>query len=203
MFEGGVTIPNFEVVGSPTIDENYNVSGFSKDNYLKFSLNGPVSTPTNNFEVQVKFTTANVVSGLGYIIRSYDELDNERGIGISIDKKKVSTNIGKPAPSHWSRTVIALNNPQPNTTYWIKYIFDGLRIKAYNSLNGEDWNLNYDEAISDINKPPLFNAPHYRVGIDNPTASTGYYREFDGSIDLSECYIKINGKTLWKGIVKS
>lgn len=140
---------------------------------------------------------------MGYIIRSYDELDNERGIGISIEKKKVSTNIGKDAPSGWSRTVIALNNPQPNTTYWIKYIFDGLRIKAYNSLNGEDWNLNYDEAIPDINKPPLFNAPHYHVGIEDLTDSAGYYREFDGSIDLSECYIKINGKTLWKGIVKS
>lgn len=201
---GGVTIPNFEVVGSPTIDENYNVSGFSKDNYLKFSLNGPVSTPTNNFEVQVKFTTtANVVSGLGYIINAYDTLDNERAMNIYITKKEVRTSIGKPAPSSWFRTVIALNNPQPNTTYWIKYIFDGLRIKAYNSLNGKDWNLNFDDAISDINSPPILNAPHYYVGIENPTASTGYYREFDGSIDLSECYIKINGKTLWKGIVKS
>lgn len=200
---GGVTIPNFEVVGSPTIDENYNVSGFSKDNYLKFSLNGPVSTPTNNFEVQVKFTTANVVSGLGYIIKAYDTLDNEEAMNIDITKKEVSTSIGKPAPSSWFRTVIALNNPQPNTTYWIKYIFDGLRIKAYNSLNGKDWNLNFDDAISDINSPPLLNAPHYYVGIGNPTASTGNYSEFDGSIDLSECYIKINGKTLWKGIVKS
>lgn len=140
---------------------------------------------------------------MSYIIEAYDTLDNERGINISIDREDVSTNIGKPAPSDWFRTVRALNNPQPNTTYWIKYIFDGLRIKAYNSLNGKDWNLNFDNAISDINSPPLLNAPHYYVGIENPTASTGYYGEFDGSIDLSECYIKINGKTLWKGIVKS
>lgn len=203
MFEGGVTIPNFDVVGSPTIDENYNVSGFSKDNYLKFSLNGPVSTPTNNFEVQVKFTTANVVSGLGYIISAYDTLDSEWAMNIYITKKEVRTRIGKPAPSDWVRNVTALNNPQPNTTYWIKYTFDGLRIKAYNSLNGKDWNLNFDDAISDINSPPLLNALHYYVGIEDPIAPSGYYGEFDGSIDLSECYIKINGKTLWKGIVKS
>lgn len=140
---------------------------------------------------------------MGYIIKAYDILDNERAMSISITKEDVSTSIGRPAPSDWSMIVIALNNPQPNTTYWIKYIFDGLRIKAYNSLNGKDWNLNFDDVILDINSPPLLNAPHYYVGIRNPTSSTGNYREFDGSIDLSECYIKINGKTLWKGIVKS
>lgn len=140
---------------------------------------------------------------MGYIINAYDTLDNEHAMNIYITKEKVRTSIGKPAPSSWFRTVIALNNPQPNTTYWIKYIFDGLRIKAYNSLNGKDWNLNFDNAISDINSPPLLNALHYYVGIEDPTASTGNYCEFDGSIDLSECYIKINGKTLWKGIVKS
>ena len=78
-----------------------------------------------------------------------------------------------------------------NTTYWVKYTWDKTTLIAYWSYNGQDWT---QFGTSTVGSP--LNMEQINVGYRN-IAYTGEY--FRGTIDLNNCYIKVNGNYYWRG----
>ena len=97
--------------------------------------------------------------------------------------------------SSWSDWLYSINQPLLNTTYWIKVLWDGTTIYFYLKTSKEaDWELQ-DTLEQSYVEWSSFMA----VGVDGASdASTGN-KIWQGSIDLSQSYIKINGEIFWQG----
>ena len=200
---GGVTIPNFEVVGSPTIDENYNVSGFSLNDYVKIGLNKSVTT--KNLEIQLKITTPKTWTISGYEdFIAYAGDNYKKGL---IDINIYSANNPYVSAGFHTDTdtfsIKVLKVIELNKTYWFKITYDGKIFRGYNSLDGKIWNL-YEEKIYSENeeKDISIEKQTYYVGLWNPDRGTDR-SVFPGTIHLSESYIKANGEILWASTTKT
>jgi hypothetical protein len=161
------------------------MSNFSTTNYARINN---VSLG-NNFEIQIKITTAkdvltpqgvfvgqtNPLLAVGSLERDYPNLFGYN-IGNGTWQCDVSNNHGK-------ITVL------PNTTYYLKMTYDGSVYKAFVSTNKIDWELDWEFSSTVI--------------IPNMNILIGVGRNVDipsrGNIDLSECYININGSRFWTG----
>lgn len=205
MFEGeGVTIPNFEVVGSPTIDKNYNVSGFSLNDYVKIGLNKSITT--KNLEIQLKITTPKTwtISGYEEFI-TYAGKTYKKGLAnidiYAADDPYVSAGFHTDTDNFSVKVLKAI---ELNKTYWFKITYDGKIFRGYNSLDGKNWNL-YEKKIYSENEEkdiPIEKQTYY-VGLWNPVKDTDGESVFPGTIHLSESYIKANGEILWASTTKT
>ena len=170
----------YTVVGSPTITDGV-VSGFSSSDYVQCSS---LPSSITSFEHQLKFTTGNSAPAPN----SYWGLS---GYGTSRAGFYITPNnvLG----CHWINfetgkrrqylSNLVLNN---NSTYWAKWKFLNGVATIYYSTDGVNWS---NKTMS-----------------PQPTASAGTYTDFcfgntssgtfNGSIDLKETYIKVNGE-MW------
>lgn len=170
-------VPNVTVAGSPTINNGV-VSEFSTSNYLlvdnKYRSN-------NNGEYIVKFTTGTNVSTMQRVLHC------EYFLCFQFES-------GRFMGYNWQRNDRTyLINCLANTTYWFKFIANGTsRTYAY-SLDGSNWTTILTE--TDTSMDP---SSSYRLTLG--TSSKDHSGPFLGSIDLNECYIKINGETWWTGM---
>lgn len=189
---------NVGVVGSPTISGT-TVSGFSTSNYLttflKFNLDSTYS-PTQSWEQQFKFTTGSLLSGYQRITGTRTDMKGgvnivlrDSCVGIWLTTNNTSWNI---AAGNESSPILQLN-----TTYWVRV--------AKPVANQNKYTVSYSEDGSNFTQ--LFSVT---ASTSNPVASTqettigcgskNYQNyPFSGSIDLSECYIKVGNVYLWRG----
>jgi len=182
------TYDNFTTTGSPTINADGIVSGFSRYNYI--SLPKIFNPGASTWEQQIKFTTG---SSLSY---QYQRLtgaptDMKSGANIVIQYDKLgiwltSTN------SSWN--IYTGDNPsasilQTNTTYWVKLIFDGSKYVLSYSTDG----TNFTDVITANSSTAVTSTQAMSFGAGS--GSSPFY----GSIDLSESYINIDGSLWWKG----
>ena len=173
----------YTVVGSPTITDGV-VSGFSSSDYVQCSS---LPSSITSFEHQLKFTTGNSAPAPN----SYWGLS---GYGTSRAGFYITPNnvLG----CHWINfetgkrrqylSNLVLNN---NSTYWAKWKFLNGVATIYYSTDGVNWS---NKTMS-----------------PQPTASAGTYTDFcfgntssgtfNGSIDLKETYIKVNGDYFFNG----
>ncbi len=181
---------NVKTVGNPTITDNTIVSGFTNTQGLKIpNAFKPESKP---WEMVIKFklTATNNVNSL------YGQAGNNRTtpqieisdngkswMGISYDT--TSWNIGQ----NGSVTYAA------NIWYWIKFQFTGKTYSVYYSTDGINYNL--DQSVSSTTAVYQADDSLFSIGYENGGASNRY---MNGLIDLSECYININGVRWWSGI---
>lgn len=171
---------NVEVVGNPTIKDGI-ISGFSSGNY---ALVPGVPSNITSYEMVARFTTASLNSvQMGILAnsntnRATPQIVISAGNNLCFDHPKDANT--------WvsSGAVLALT---ANTTYWAKMAWDGSTVSCYyKSPTDTDWVLAYSSACTTVSW-----IEQLGIGID------GTSLPFNGSIDLKECYVKINGQMWW------
>lgn len=170
------TALNCNIVGVPTIDKNFNASGFSTSSYLYIPNEYKLSNATYVF----KFTTG-TISDSQCIVHSEYFLD----IGIYGDSKIACWNWDTSSDVYFLAA-------EENTTYWFKVVINGTtKIYSY-STDGNEYTT-----VATVNDSKMDPTKTYqlRLGISsNDTTSP-----FKGSFDLNECYIEQSGEKVWTG----
>lgn len=205
IYTGEEQTPNFEIVGSLTNNDCV-ISGFSSNNYIK--LNTPFSPGNKTWEIIQKFTTdfSDTTSGKQLFHSSYSDMvgvNYRYGIGLWIEP-----NSGTHArrldyfcsanTSSWLFDEYGSTQLNDNTTYWVKYGWDGY--KYYLKLSTDGVTYGADD-ISFASTTPVYSSlTTTLIGIYK---TTEYSLPFSKSIDLNECSITIDGSLWWEGYNKS
>lgn len=173
---------NFKIVDTPTF------TGRTISNFASGRIRTGLSrlSTADNWEIQIKITTGSDVNTNQYFFGGDSSTKIYRNIELSIVDAKFAFVASSNADgydliySHGTYTVL------PNTTYWIRAKFTGLRYVFQYSTNG----TNFEDDISAENSTSVYEAGSYSWGIIKGMP-------FLGSIDLNECYIKINNVVAW------
>lgn len=181
-------ITNANVIGNVIIDTNGVATSFNQNSYIN-----PLETftPENkSWEMIYKIKSPTTISRrnllIGGVTGFYNvgfaiELNSSSKIGAGISSNGESWNLG------WMTSTTTVST---NTWYWIKLSFDGTQYLLELSTDG----TNYTTEGSIVSSTPIYqNRNSIQLG---NTASNGDY--FSGSIDLPQCYIKIDNVYLWQ-----
>lgn len=175
------------------------VSGFSSSDYIKigssyennmvasnFSENIiPLMAVADSWEIMIKFKTSN----LNNQIILGQEVNNTTP-QIKIYNSKINICLSFDG-STWAHDV-GYDTLLANTTYYIslKYTGSSYIVTLYDSSKTQI----STNTISDSTK--IYNEGIFRFGSDESTNA------FEGEIDFSETYIKIDGNFKWKGVIE-
>ena len=178
-----VEAQNYTVVGSPTINNGV-VSGFSTGSYITI----PAFKPgTQQWEIVESFTTGTLPTGMQMLFNA------DGAVAFNINNSHFRLSLSS-SGSDWD----IYNNESldytvlPNTTYWVKVAYTG---SSYTLAYATTEN-NYTTLITVDNATPVNNSsPATYYGVIHSTS--GIENPFQGSIDLNDSYIKINGETFW------
>lgn len=181
---------NFEVIGQLT-NTNEIYSDFSDNNYIK--VNGDFYSAVSNgasWEMHVKIITGTLGSRRKIIASGAGD---NHWLGIESSKVwRIRLRAQTTTNYLWdfTGTTILTNN----TLYYAKLCFDGSKYSLYYSTDNKNWTLEGSKNSTDIigNVSSLTT-----IGI-GLTDNTSYHNPFNGSIDLNECYIKINNEYWWE-----
>lgn len=167
------------------------VSGFSISNYLMINK---IPNVVNSFEMEFCATTGSNVEGYQCITGNY--LDLCTCPQLQIDNTDYLSIICGTDSSTWGTGIRSLSKPLANTTYWFRVVWDGTTIYFYLKTSKDaEWELQGTTQQSHVE----FSQP-MMIGCDDDSGdNTGYGKIWTGSIDLSQSYIKINGKMWWQG----
>lgn len=182
----------YEVVGSPTITDGV-VSGFSGGSNLQGNYLKTQSLPNFNGDVEIviKFKSESWASStlMSWIVSGYQ-------CGVSISSQGKST-------CYFSRTAgddttLYINSNVTLTAgqdCYLKVIkTTGGTLTMYNSTDGVSYNQIGTTTNTNYGTPTL--SSYFRIGVN-----AGYHpgAPFNGSIDLNNTYIKINGEYWFRG----
>lgn len=183
-------IYNFDVVGSPNVNyDTKTVTGFSTSNYVK--LPTAFNPGTSSWEQQWKFTTGDSFPEYQRITGT--DTDAYGGANLVLKRDAIQCWMTSD-PGYWniwngedyggtSSSILSTN-----TTYWVRMSYDGnTTYKLSYSTDG----INFTDLIT---KTVNDHVVSYQV--TNIGAGSGNY-PFNGTIDLSECYIKVNNVNWW------
>lgn len=170
------------VVGSPTIEDGV-VSGFTTANYLQTT--DSFSPENNPWEVVIKKNFSDVTT-YQYFLSVGGSSDFV--FQLFIEDSKLCMDIGN--GSSWQTTNVAgTTTLSTSVDYWIKLEYTGTTYNSYISTNGVDYNLEASYTSSTVVGGGIIN-----IGISRTKAYPAL-----GLIDLTQSYIKINGKEWWHG----
>lgn len=179
--------PHFNVFGSPTI-VNRVASNFSNDNYLV--LPEAFTPSSSTWEIRMKVTTGDSVTSTHcYYFSNLDTASNSLVLGTDptgqfyfyVSSNGTSWNIASAVGTYVA---------QPNTTYYIKFSFTGSVYKLEVSTDGENWTTSGSVTSSST----VYQNGIYYLGAGFGKSSGN---QWPGSIDLSECYIKVGNDIWW------
>jgi hypothetical protein len=173
-------VPNVLIHGTPT-NNNGIISNFTTTNYLDV-----IDGRKDNAEYVVCFTTGSAtVSRTQSIATAQDWFTVE----IPADSWSLCS-------YNWqTKANVDLFTAQANTTYWLKIQTSGTSKTYSYSTNGSTYTQ--VASFSDSTVSTSANYP-YRLGNHSSHSLLG--RAFAGSINLNECYIKVNGSLVWSGM---
>ena len=176
-------IGKFTVVGNPTITEDGIVSGFSSNNYIKASITTVSSTST--FEIKIKFKLSEIPSTWTKIWGIYSGGYSQVYItanGLTFTWPVNGTNYN----SIISFSFTGIED--------VTYIFgwDGTQIYSRANINGLDYTGSSVSLATSVGFSGIYFA---NVG------STG--APFNGSIDLKQFSITVDGKEVFSGLMES
>lgn len=178
----------YNVVGSVENHENL-VSSFASSSYLEIPVINLKNA--NTWETKFKFTTGSAVTN-GYCVfqSCIGSGTNDRyGMVQIIESSKMQFYVSFDGTS-W--TNCANFDVAVNTTYYMKASFDGEKYVLEYSLDDVDYTkageyVTTDKISYDLNKSIIGN--YYADG--------SWFNYWQGSIDLNESYIKVNGVDVW------
>ena len=171
--------PNYVTVGSPTV-KNGVISGFSSTNY---ALIPNVPSNVRSYEMVAKFTTGTLDGEQRGVLGNSATNKCTPQINVYIDNK-IHVNHPQDADTWVSDS---FGNVEANTTYTVKLAWNGSTVIGYyKTVSSDDWVKFMSKSCSTVHW-----IEQIGIGIDQ-----GEY-PFNGSIDLNECYIQINGNMWW------
>ncbi len=187
---------NVAIIGG-TVDTDGVLSGFSGNNWAQINRVVPYST-ANTIDIQLKITTG-TLDTTNYKC-FYSPIDmNSKGVNIQITPDNllmlfVSSNNG----ISWDIVdgLTGVTSVQSNTTYYLRYTFDGSSHKLYSSTTGAFASEEILEVSVNNSTRPSNSSVSLGVQAWAETKPNYYFR---GSIDLNESYINIDGQRWWSG----
>jgi len=175
--------PNYSVTGSPSITSNFIASGFSSSNYLV----GPSFDSNQNFEIVTKVSES--VASTSYCQIIGTSATSSYGIYIGIDdSNRFHLNIGNGSTS-WAGGVSDSSTVALNTDYWLKCSRNGNVVNLYKSTDNSTWSTIATITTSYSNTGTLGIGAYASSGTDAFT---------NGTVDLKETYISVNGTEVWR-----
>jgi len=186
-WEGTKYLLNYSVNGTiiGTLNDNMGIiSGFSDTDHLL--LPNTLSTGDNNWEIVLKIKPVDTSTG-GQDIAGYVGTTGGLSFYLSVDGE-LSYHVGN--SSTWVIEPI-FGYCNMNEWIWLKAKYENGTYYAYTSNDGTNYNL-----IQSISNTWKLQPGQMWIG-DFATGGTHW---FNGSVDLSECYIKINNKLWWTGL---
>lgn len=186
-------VANAKQLGSLTNNSGV-YSGFSSSNRL--ILNPTLNVGANTWEIRIKCTTGADVATTNQVLINgwYDSGDTKfscltlftgaSNFRLNLSSNASSTDIGSVAGTY---TVL------PNTTYWLKLVFNGSSYVLSYSLDGDT----YTADITISSSASMYSLLHIGIG-----AQYNAILPFFGSIDFNETSITIDGNLWWQGAVK-
>lgn len=181
---------NVTEIGSPKVDNGV-VSGFSSANYLKITDSFDVST-AQSWEVVYKIKTGTSLSAQSMC--GHTGSSNYDPFTIDINSSKFQLGLCKSSSSNLLKDQKGTYTVLVDTTYWLKLTFDGSKYVLSYSLDGVDF-------IEDVVFESTTKIWTSNLVLGRQQGADSEY-PFLGSIDLNECYIKINGELWWTGMVE-
>jgi hypothetical protein len=187
LYNNSAKSPNVTIIGNLTNSNNV-LSGFSTSGYAQIPL--PNFTTADTWEMVFKFRINNIPSGDNYNLVAASANNSCFAITIS---SNIGMTIGD-GDTGWtaytgSTTLVA------NTDYWVKAKFTG---SAYIlSLSTDGTTYTTEATYTSSTKLPYSSSYNFNLGINR----SGVLYAFDGSADLNESYINVNGARWWTGII--
>lgn len=175
------------------IDTASIVSGFSLRNFIQptsgFYPNYYEGQP---FEVVVKLN-ATALSGIQTFIGSGDSADYY-GILMQFNGNKLRIGASSNGTS-WDiiNLIAGTKTFNINTDYWFKFEYTGTQYIASWSTDGEIYTP--DITIEQASAPAIRS-----FALGNNLFGTTRQEPLNGTIDLKDCYIKINNEMVWQGV---
>lgn len=185
---------NVEIVGSPVVNNGV-LSGFSTSNYVK--LPQIFNPGSSTWEIVIPFSVDNFDTEQSIFMSCIEGSNPNRYLLLAVEP-----NTGEIRcyynyeQTNWQTTGSfgAENTISAGKKYWVKVEYDGTHLKGSLSTDGDDYTLCLNEEIA---------AP--ATASTNNITTLGLYAAnektlpLNGSIDLKECYIKIDNELWWSG----
>lgn len=191
---------NFTVEGSPTINQSTGVvNNFGSDSWL--TLPEVFNPGSNTWEVMFKVVTGTVENESHWVIGTGIWGTDFQGFTLGYEPfSKLCFYLSESGES-WDIAGYTEGETTllDNTLYYFKLQFTGTEYILSLSTDGTNWNT---EATVESSTPIYVSQSPLAIGSNlwNNEANTTYW---DGSIDLSESYIKINNQVWWTGYGQS
>lgn len=157
------------------------VSNFYRDHYLTVTLPNYSSGSVNSFEICMKVHTPTNGTSNARILNSTDSYDN-----LALDLGTV------PGFNFCSDTIGFGSQFNADIDLWVKVQFDGTNLSLHHSLNGVDYIQDNSKSWSKSNV--WFTSNTYSLGLRSYDFVNICF--FNGTIDLNECYVKINDEII-------
>lgn len=158
------------------------LSNFDKYSYFEV-INGKQN---NNAEYVVKFTVNGQSTSTQVIMHA--------SLFGCIEMSANSYNI---YTYNWqTSSTVALFTATNNTTYWVKFTINGTSVTYSYSTDGE----NYTQVASYSDNTLTTADNNYNLSFGNSSEINNRSRSFLGTIDLSGCYINVDGERYWSGL---
>ena len=188
----GTGTANYSVIGTISVNDQHEATGFSTSNYIYLTNMQTYSTGTiTSLEMIFKIHTP--VSGNwtsnGRIINgsaAYDDF----ALDVNSERAQFTFINSDTSTDKFLQLASNLSN---DTDYWLKVTYDGTDLKGFYSTNGVDYTQTDSIARS---SSELYLKAGYSIGArsyDHVNICV-----WNGSIDLSESYIKVNGSNWWQ-----
>lgn len=173
-------------VNSPVLNGNV-ISGFTDTNYITVDQALAGLNTADNFEMVFKVTTGNDISLQQYVFCGYGT--TARDVVIFLYQSRWAMQLSSNGTDYDIYDGLSYETPSPNTTYWLKLKFLGTRYVLSVSTDG----ATFKGIISVDNSTKVVNCNSHDLGAI-AGATDWYWR---GSIDLSGCYVNMNGVRVW------
>lgn len=183
-------IKNFETM--PIVNGNI-ISGFTDTSAMTIGNALDGLNTADNFEMVFKVTTGDDISSQQYVFLGRGTA--ARDVVIFLYNSRWVMQLSSNGTDYDIYDGLSYETPSPNTTYWLKLKFLGTRYVLSVSEDGDSF-----KGIISVNSSTkvVYNNEHHFGAVNEVT--NWYWR---GSIDLSGCYVNINGNRVWdntKGI---
>ena len=157
------------------------VSNFYRDHYLTVTLPNYSSGSVNSFEICMKVHTPTNNTSNARILNSTDSYDN------------LALDLGTAPGFNFCGGTIGFGSQfDADIDLWVKVQFDGTNLSLHHSLNGVDYIQDNSKSWSKSNV--WFTSNTYSLGLRSYDFVNVCF--FNGTIDLNECYVKINDEII-------
>lgn len=172
--------PNLTLFGNPTVNEGQ-ISGFSATDYAAFPF--LVDFKNRPFEINMCLTTATNLSG------QHNIFDSDFGLALAIRERKIVLAASTNGVSWDLGEHVGTSTLPTNTTVYLKLVYDGTTYTMYYSLDKTTYNTEFTFTGGALYPKQII--------IGKSINNANY---FNGSINLNNCYLLIDGLQIWQGM---